>query len=172
MLLHRLNKVEVQGFRSFGNARQTPSLPDTIAVFWGGNSQGKTSLAEAIEFLFSGQIARRELLASAKDEFTEAIRNVHIQPGDAVSVSAHIMCPDGTVKQHYLMTTNAASPAAAASMAKRQREYEMWLQGAEARKQEVKAKQEALLKQELAEADKQYRAAAQERYDESRRDAA
>ncbi len=52
MLLHRLNKVEVQGFRSFGSARQAPSLPDTIAVFWGGNSQGKTSLAEALEFLF------------------------------------------------------------------------------------------------------------------------
>lgn len=60
----------------------------------------------------------------------------------------------------------------AASMAKQQSEYEIWQQGAEARRQEVKAKQEALQKQELAEADKQQRAAAQERYDQSRRDAA
>jgi hypothetical protein len=56
-------------------------------------------------------------------------------------------------------------------MAKQQREYEIWLQGAEARKQEVKAKQEALLKRELAEINAQYRAAAQQNYeDQMRRD--
>jgi hypothetical protein len=60
----------------------------------------------------------------------------------------------------------------AASKAKQQREYEIWLQGAEARKQEVEAKQEALLKQELAESEKQYRAAVQEEYrDQTRRNA-
>lgn len=55
------------------------------------------------------------------------------------------------------------------SMAKEQREYEIWLQGAEARKQEVKAKQDALLKQELAEIDAQYRAAAQQEYEDQQR---
>jgi hypothetical protein len=99
MLPHRLIRLEVQGFRSFGKVRQTMDLPETIAVFWGGNSQGKTSLAEALEFLFSGQIARRELLASAKDEFTEAIRNVHIQAADLVSVEADIRCPDGKIQK-------------------------------------------------------------------------
>jgi RecF/RecN/SMC N terminal domain len=106
MPLHRLNKLEIQGFRSFGNVRQSPELPDSIAVFWGGNSQGKTSLAEAIEFLFSGQITRRELLASAKDEFTEAIRNVHIQPSDPVSVEAHIQCTDGITRRLTRMLVN------------------------------------------------------------------
>jgi hypothetical protein len=99
MPLHRLHKLEIQGFRSFGTVRQSLDLPDTIAVFWGGNSQGKTSLAEAIEFLFSGQITRRELLPSAKDEFTEAIRNVHIQTSDSVSVEAHVKCADGNVRK-------------------------------------------------------------------------
>jgi hypothetical protein len=61
--------------------------------------------------------------------------------------------------------------ANAASMAKQQREYEIWLQGTEARKQDVKAKQEALLKRELSELDAQYRAAAQQNYeDQMRRD--
>jgi len=58
----------------------------------------------------------------------------------------------------------------AASMAKQQHEYEVWLQGAEARRQEVKAKQEALLKQELAETERQYRAAAQQIDEQRRRD--
>lgn len=54
----------------------------------------------------------------------------------------------------------------AESMAKEQREYEIWLQGAEARKQEVKAKQEALLQRELAESERQYRAEARQRYED------
>lgn len=99
MPLHRLNRIEIQGFRSFGVARQTPDLDPSIVVFWGGNSQGKTSFAEALEFLFSGQISRRELLASAKDEFTEALRNAHIKSTDPVTVEAHILCPDGTLRK-------------------------------------------------------------------------
>jgi len=40
----------------------------------------KSTLPEALGILFSGQIARRELLGGAKDEFTEVIRNVHDYP--------------------------------------------------------------------------------------------
>jgi hypothetical protein len=70
-------------------------------------------------------------------------------------------CPD-----EYRKIIDASE---AASKAKLQREYEIWLQGAEARKQEVKAKQEALLKQELAESEKQFRAAAQQEYEAGER---
>lgn len=94
-----ITKIELQGFRSFGTARQSFDLPASVAVVWGGNSQGKTSFSEALEFLFSGQIARRELLASAKDEFTEALRNAHIPPNAAVVVEAHIKCPDGQTRR-------------------------------------------------------------------------
>ena len=99
MPLTQLRKIDVQGFRSFGAVRQAQYLADTVSVFWGGNSQGKTSLAEAFEFLFTGQISRRELLASAKDEFAEALRNVHIDPGILVQVEAQIACPDGQVRR-------------------------------------------------------------------------
>lgn len=60
----------------------------------------------------------------------------------------------------------------AASMDKQQREYEIWLQSAEARNQEFREQRAALLKQEQAETDRQNRDAAQQRYDQSRRDAA
>ncbi len=94
----RLNKIELQGFRSFGSARQSIELAPSISTFWGGNSQGKTSFVEALEFLFTGQIARRELLASTKDEFAEALRNAHIAPTFPVWVEATITCTDGQVR--------------------------------------------------------------------------
>lgn len=98
MIKPYLNKIEVQGFRSFGASIQSFELPATGAVFWGGNSQGKSSLAEAIEFLLTGQIARRELLASNKDEFTESLRNVHLEDTAPVIVSAEIVCADGQMR--------------------------------------------------------------------------
>lgn len=91
----QLSRIEIQGFRSFGQSWQTIDLPGSVAAFWGGNSQGKTSLAEALEFLLTGQIARRELLASTKDEFAEALRNVHIAPTQPVFVAATVACLDG-----------------------------------------------------------------------------
>ena len=94
----KLKKIEIQGFRSFGTGRQLIELPPTIAVFWGGNSQGKTSFAEAIEFLLTGQIGRRELLASTKEEFSDSLKNVHIPNTSFVSISAEIICADGRAK--------------------------------------------------------------------------
>jgi hypothetical protein len=61
----------------------------------------------------------------------------------------------------------------AASMAKQQHEYEIWQQGAEARRLDRQAQQAALLKQELADGEKQRRVEARQRNeDEERRDAA
>src|SRR5258705_5462310 len=92
---HRIQRIDLQGFRGFGASPQSFTLPDSVVALWGGNSQGKTSLAEALEFLFTGHIARRELLASAKDEFSQALRNTHIPAHVSVFVEAHIPCPDG-----------------------------------------------------------------------------
>jgi DNA repair exonuclease SbcCD ATPase subunit len=94
----QLRKIEIHGFRSFGIGKQTFELPSTVAVLWGGNSQGKTSLAEAMEFLLTGQIARRELLASTKEEFSDSLRNAHIPEVAPVAVSAEVICPDGKVR--------------------------------------------------------------------------
>ncbi|MHA6688667.1 ATP-binding protein [Mesorhizobium sp. A556] len=95
----RINSISIQGFRSFGKSKQSVALSPTISVFWGGNSQGKTSLTEAVEFLFTGQIARREMLASAKDEFSEALRNAHVENALPTVVEAEIICHDGQVRR-------------------------------------------------------------------------
>jgi len=50
------HRNDVQGFRSFGTSPQSVTLPDTVTALWGGNSQGKTSLAEALE-----RVQRRRL---------------------------------------------------------------------------------------------------------------
>ncbi len=98
MIKPYLKKIEVQGFRSFGVSPQSFELPTTVAVFWGGNSQGKSSLAEAIEFLLTGQIARRELLASIKDEFSGSLKNVHLVETAPVIVCAEVVCADGQMR--------------------------------------------------------------------------
>lgn len=98
MMQPQISRIELQGFRSFGKIRQIFEPSPTISVLWGGNSQGKTSLAEALEFLLTGQIARRELLASMKDEFAEALRNVHLG-NDPVVVEAQIWGSDGKLRR-------------------------------------------------------------------------
>ncbi|MGY3149551.1 hypothetical protein ACVWYQ_006550 [Bradyrhizobium sp. USDA 3397] len=100
---HRIQRIDLQGFRGFGASPQSFTLPETVTALWGGNSQGKTSLAEAIEFLMTGHIARRELLASAKDEFSQSLRNAHLPAAVSVFVEATFMCPDGV--SHRLRRT-------------------------------------------------------------------
>ena len=72
----RVSKLEIQGFRAFGRNLQTLEFPSPLAAVWGPNSQGKTSLAEAVEFLLTGQIVPRALLASSQDEFAAALRTL------------------------------------------------------------------------------------------------
>lgn len=54
--------IEITGFRSFSVAQRL-DFTEPLALIWGGNSQGKTSIAEAIEFLLTGDTVRRTLAA-------------------------------------------------------------------------------------------------------------
>jgi tetratricopeptide (TPR) repeat protein len=113
---HRIQRIDLQGFRGFGASPQSFMLPDSVVALWGGNSQGKTSLAEAVEFLLTGHIMRRELLASAKDEFSHALRNAHIPDSVAVFVEAHFLCPDGVCRRlRRTLTTDYEGSAACVS---------------------------------------------------------
>jgi hypothetical protein len=91
----KIRSLVVKGFRAYGGVEQVLSLPGDIAVVWGPNSKGKTSLAEAFEFLLTGGISRRELMASSQDEFADALRNAHLADGQEVYVAATITAPDG-----------------------------------------------------------------------------
>lgn len=54
----RINQLKVRGFRAF-NEEQTIDLSDPIAVFEGPDGSGKTSLAEAIEWLLYAKTLKR-----------------------------------------------------------------------------------------------------------------
>jgi recombinational DNA repair ATPase RecF len=90
----RIKSLSVRGFRAYRAAEQTLNLPTDIAVVWGPNSTGKTSLAEDFEFLLTGSIARRELMASSQDEFADALRNAHLAAEQEVYVAAGIIAAD------------------------------------------------------------------------------
>jgi hypothetical protein len=92
----RIRSLSVKGFRAYGRAEQTLSLPSELAVVWGPNSKGKTSLGEAFEFLLTGNTTRRALMASSQDEFADALRNAHLAANETVYVAAQVKAQDGT----------------------------------------------------------------------------
>lgn len=92
----RLKRLEVVGFRAFGAVRQVLELEKDLAIVYAPNSHGKTSLAEAVEFLLTGGTSRRELVGSAVREFADALRNAHLAPGQDVEIRATIQGADGS----------------------------------------------------------------------------
>jgi hypothetical protein len=56
----RLKSVEPHYFRGFREIQQPINFNGYLVVFEGRNSSGKTSLAEALEWLFTGRLSRRE----------------------------------------------------------------------------------------------------------------
>ena len=95
----RLLSVEVRGFRAFGTEPTPFDFSVPITVVHAGNSQGKTSLAEALEFLISGRSSRRDLLGGAKAEYHDSLRNAHMPAEDErVYVEAVVRTEDG--KKH------------------------------------------------------------------------
>lgn len=96
----RLVSVEVRGFRAFGTEPTQFDFDVPIAVVHAGNSQGKTSLAEALEFLISGRSSRRDLLGGAKAEYHDSLRNAHMPDGnECVYVEAVVRTEDGETHQ-------------------------------------------------------------------------
>lgn len=87
----QLSAITVCGFRSYGGEPQTLLVGSQLTIVGATNSQGKTGLAEAVEFLLTGRIARREMTASAQDEFADALRNAHLANGHVVYVEAKIV---------------------------------------------------------------------------------
>ncbi len=91
----RLADLEISGFRAFGAIPQKAIFTSDLAVFCGSNSHGKTSLVEALEFLFTGTTTRSELHGGAKSEFVDCLRNVHLPEGTGVYVQATLKQDNG-----------------------------------------------------------------------------
>lgn len=82
----RIGYIEIAGFRSYGTDPQRIDFPSDLAVLHADNSQGKTSFAEAVEFLFAGTISRRQLGGGSPAEFQDSLRNAHLSQDGVVYV--------------------------------------------------------------------------------------
>ena len=97
----RLVSLEVRGFRAFGTEARTMDLDASLVVVHAGNSQGKTSLAEALEFLISGRSSRRDMLGGAKAEYNDSLRNAHL-PDDDTDVYVQAVVRDRSGASHQI----------------------------------------------------------------------
>ncbi len=73
-----IERINVVGLRSFGQVTQSADFSPKLTIVYADNSQGKTSLAESIEFLLTGTISRKTFTGSAAREFAESLRNAHL----------------------------------------------------------------------------------------------
>src|ERR1700676_2308970 len=85
----RLLNLTIRNFRGFGNAITSISLDGDLVLFFGPNGFGKTSLAEAVEWLFYGSTKRRQHGENySKSEYIGSYANVH--NGRPVEVQATV----------------------------------------------------------------------------------
>lgn len=74
----RLVELTIRNFRGFGSNVETIRLDRDLVLFFGPNGFGKTSLAEAIEWLFYGSTKRRRQGEGySKAEYAGTYANVH-----------------------------------------------------------------------------------------------
>ncbi len=74
----RLIELTVRNFRGFGSKAQTIRLDRDLVLFFGPNGFGKTSLAEAIEWVFYGFTKRRRQGDGySKAEYAGSYANAH-----------------------------------------------------------------------------------------------
>jgi len=92
----RLLALTIRNFRGFGPAAVPVKLDSDLVLMFGPNAYGKTSLAEAIEWLFYGTTRRRERGENySKNEYEGCFKNVH--GSIPVEVSADVRTNNGTV---------------------------------------------------------------------------
>lgn len=111
----RMEWIEIRGFRAFGSEVRRLDLSSKLIVVHAGNSHGKTSMAEAAEWLITGRSSRRDLFGGAKAEYNASLRNAHLPPEDPVWVAAGIRDRDGvlrTVRRSLLADFAAAADCA------------------------------------------------------------
>ena len=78
----RLASLQAQYFRGFRKAADPVNMRENLIVIDGPNSSGKTSLAEALEWLFTGSLSRRENNSSGNPrELEDCIQN-QFRPND------------------------------------------------------------------------------------------
>ena len=78
----RLIAVQPHFFRGFRDIPDPIPLADDLVVIDGRNTSGKTSLAEALEWLFTGRLSRRESMDLGSPHELENCVSNQFRPGD------------------------------------------------------------------------------------------
>lgn len=94
----RVNWLEIQGFRSYGASAQRITFHPRLTVLSAPNSQGKSSTIEALEFLLTGSLERREEFTNYKAEFAHSLRNAHLDQNEKAYVAAELDLADGKTR--------------------------------------------------------------------------
>lgn len=90
----KLSKLTIAGFRGF-NEKRTIDFHDRLTLLSAPNSHGKTSISEALEFLFFGETSK-VAHAQSKDEYRDSYRNTHWPKDQTSFVEATVAEADGT----------------------------------------------------------------------------
>jgi DNA repair exonuclease SbcCD ATPase subunit len=72
----RLKEITISGFRGFKD-QQTLNLSNNLILIRGANGSGKSSLVEAIEWLFFDEISRKKKSLCKSEYSGEFLRNLH-----------------------------------------------------------------------------------------------
>ncbi len=93
----RLVRVKPSYFRGFVNSDWI-NMDAGLVVIYGPNGFGKTSIAEAIEWLLYGKTKRREKGENlSQRDYQRSYRNIHAPVGSSTIVEAEIRLVDGTL---------------------------------------------------------------------------
>jgi len=104
----RLLTLTIRNFRGFGAIAESIRLDGNLILFFGPNGFGKTSIAEAIEWLFYGTTKRRQRGDTySRSEYAGTFANVH--GGQPVEVEALVQFNGTTVRLCRRMTTDESS---------------------------------------------------------------
>ena len=78
----KLKEVKITGFRGF-NKECSMNLDADVVLIYGLNGTGKSSLTEALEWLFFGDISRRKLSPCRSEyQYEEYLRNLFYKGPD------------------------------------------------------------------------------------------
>lgn len=105
----RLLTVQPHYFRGFRSLASPISLEGRLVVLYGPNSSGKTSLSEALEWLFSGALARRGTPDHAR-ELERCIGNQFCPSGERTWVEATFeLAPEVSIREAYEPRINSSN---------------------------------------------------------------
>ncbi len=102
-MLTRLKEITISAFRGY-NESQTIKLDNGVVLVKGSNGSGKSSLAEAIEWLFFDEISRRKKSLCKSEYSGDFLRNLHSEKTQEtfVELVAEIKGVDITLKKKLL----------------------------------------------------------------------